>query len=934
MAKNYEVKAKVDMSQHDAALKRSSFEIYKYEKNIKAAQGELNRFSGAVNGTVGGLGNLASALGRGDFMGFANGLKNVIPSMTSLQGGLGGVGGALSSLVNPATLAAAGIAAVGAVMVESVKKVSEFETHLDSLQSLTGLNDAGMKAVSDAAIEMSKNFPASASAIVDSMKLIGSQAPELLKDKDALIQVTEAANTLAGAAQIEVVDAAKAITTTMNQMGVSGAQAKDIINVLAAASQQGSADVAYLNTAFEKAGTAAASAGMNYTQLAAMVESVAPKFSSADVAGSQLASTMLKLSTQANDNFKPAVVGMQQALDNLAKAQLNDAELKKLVGESNITMVKTLIQTKDQFAAYSQSLAGTNTAQEQFATNTDNLEGAIQKLKNTWDAFLLTLGQSGIIQGIIASIQQIIKFVGDLCNEITDTVKVFDLLGTDGTKSVNLLGLQLKAVGVIIHGIMEVVRVVIAVVIDQFNKCANWIADKWAWVKSCLNGNGMFSGVLEKVYDLVKKFVDYINQMRKAWNDLKRDLGLGGSSGGGSGKPAPPKGGKAFSDMTDEEKRAAGYRLVRKGKNKQTGKYEEVWTNEPKAPKLTGGGGGGKGKGNRGGGGKNTPKATTHTPQFEADSIAAYESNIREWNEQLKKQNLTLEEQAQIMEKIVFAQMELDKLRRQQESLQAEIEVSDKFGADIVEKYKKATGNLSLDPDFFKGVTTRREAEQRIQEFLNSTKAKLPVELNIKAPKKLDTSNVGKHLKKNKLEFDGLGEGMKAIQTLSGAFQTLGGAIGDTTGQMLEFVATTMSGIAEMIPAIVSLIGAKQGEATASGVASAASLPFPANLGAIATIISVVTSIFASLASFAEGGIVQSNRRLGDYSLARVNGGEMILNGAAQANLWKAIKTNRLGGEDGTTLVASDVKIKGSDLYLALSNYGKLKGKSGRKMTF
>lgn len=927
MAKNYEVKAKVDMSQHDAALKRSSFEIYKYEKNIKAAQGELNRFSGAVNGTVGGLGNLASALGRGDFMGFANGLKSVIPSMTSLQGGLGGVGGALSSLVNPATLAAAGIAAVGAVMVESVKKVSEFETHLDSLQSLTGLDDSGMKAVSDAAIEMSKNFPASASAIVDSMKLIGSQAPELLKDKDALIQVTEAANTLAGAAQIEVVDAAKAITTTMNQMGVSGAQAKDIINVLAAASQQGSADVAYLNTAFEKAGTAAASAGMNYTQLAAMVESVAPKFSSADVAGSQLASTMLKLSTQTNDNFKPAVVGMQQALDNLASAQLNDAELKKLVGESNITMVKTLIQAKDQFAAYSQSLAGTNTAQEQFATNTDNLQGAIQKLKNTWDAFLLTLGQTGAIQGIIAALQQVIKFLGDLCNEVTETIKVFDLLGTDGTKSVNLLGLQLKVVGAIIHGLMEVVRVVIAVVIDQFNRCANWIADKWNWVKSCLNGNGMFSGVLEKVYDLVKKFIDYINQMRNAWNSLKRDLGLGGSSGGGSGKPAPPKGGKSFSNMTDDEKKAAGYRLVKKGKN-SSGQYEEVWTNEPEPPKLSGGGGGGKhGKGGKGGGGggRHTPKATPQAPQFEANSIAAFESNIREWNDQLKKQNLTLEEQAQIMEEIVFAQMELNKLKREQESLQAETEVSAKFGADLVEKYKKITGNLSLDPEFFKDVKTRKEAEERLQKFMDSLKPHIGVEMDIKPPKNFKVPTINLKPKVDKKEMSqGLKDGIATLDSF-------GEAIGQL-GQMAEDNALSAAGI--IAQAIANMwLGYAQATAQAGKLGPWGWAAFAA--AGLAQTLAVISQIHSN--SYAEGGIIQGASRIGDHnilSLAQVNGGEMILNGAAQANLWKAIKTNRLGGEDGTTLVASDVKIKGSDLYLTLSNYSKVKAKSGRKLSF
>jgi hypothetical protein len=58
-----------------------------------------------------------------------------------------------------------------------------------------------------------------------------------LKDKEGLQDVTEAANVLAEAGQIEVVDAAKAITTTMNQMNVKATEATGIINTLAAASQ-------------------------------------------------------------------------------------------------------------------------------------------------------------------------------------------------------------------------------------------------------------------------------------------------------------------------------------------------------------------------------------------------------------------------------------------------------------------------------------------------------------------------------------------------------------------------------------------------------------------------------------------------------------------------------------------------------------------------
>jgi TP901 family phage tail tape measure protein len=156
-----------------------------------------------------------------------------------------------------------------------------------------------------------------------------------------------------------------------------------------------------LNTAFEKAGTMAAKAGMSYGDLAAAVETVGPKFSSAEVAGQKLQATLLALSVQGNDNFKPAVVGMSQALDNLAKAELTDAQMKELVGASQITMLQALIDGKEQYKEFTKSLVGTNTAYEMMQQNNDNLEGTINKLKSSWDAFMITLGQSSFIQGAI-----------------------------------------------------------------------------------------------------------------------------------------------------------------------------------------------------------------------------------------------------------------------------------------------------------------------------------------------------------------------------------------------------------------------------------------------------------------------------------------------------------------------------------------------------
>lgn len=372
---------------------------------------------------------------------------------------------------------------------------------------------------------MSKGFKSSASEIVDSMKLIGSQAPELLQNQDALMKVTEAANVLSEAAGIEVVDAAKGITTVMNQMGASASEATNIINVLAASSQQGSADVAYLNTAFEKAGTAAKSAGMDYTQLAAAIETIAPKFSSADVAGSTLNSTLLALSVQANDKFKPAVVGMDQALQNLAKAEMDDIQMKNLVGASNITMLKTLIEAKDTFKGFESSLAGTNTAYEQMAINTDNLDGTINGLKSNWEALLLTLGESEIIQGIIQLFQQVMTTLTELINYISATIKEFEGLG-GSINIVDALGAVWKATVAIIKAACEIIEVAIAAVIKLFQKIGQVVRSVWGSIKQTLKDVGFFEPIRNACKSVITWFTNMVQKIQGVWTDFKRWLGL------------------------------------------------------------------------------------------------------------------------------------------------------------------------------------------------------------------------------------------------------------------------------------------------------------------------------------------------------------------------------------------------------------------------
>lgn len=861
-----------------------------FQRMAQAAQRyqqALDQVNQATRGVDSASGQMNNRLGN---------LRGIASDIAS-RSGFGGIAGQLGALVTPAGAATAAVAAVGVVMVQAGKSAAEFETHLDSLQSLTGLSDEAMKDISKGAIEMSKEFKSSASDIVDAMKLIGSQAPELLSDKDALMEVTKAANVLAEAAQIEVVDAAKGITTVMNQMGVSASEASNIINVLAASSQQGSADVAYLNTAFEKAGTAAKSAGMNYVELSAAIETVAPKFSSADVAGSQLASTLLQLSMKASNDFKPSVVGMSQALENLAAAQMSDAEIAKLVGESNVTMLKSLIEARGTFDGYTQSLAGTNTAFEQMAINNDNFEGATTKLKSAWDALLITLGQSGVLQGIADGVMDIMGLLNDIINVISDVINTFDLFGDDVTDNCNISKIQIQMLSDIIKGIGTVLQIVVAVAAKAFNaikdvatNVANGIQNKWNQLKGTLTDNAFVQNIANAWTTIYNKAVEIIGKVKKLWNDFLKWLGLEGKS---TSVPAPMKAGTVKSTSTTST---------------------ELPTNTHTSTSTPSVGGGGRGGGRRGT--TNTTK-TTQTPP-EVGSIAALEAAYNKLNTELKNTVVSDERLAEINKEKAALEEQIKQLKirngllveKKEEPKEVKPQAKEGSIAYVQKQISDKQAALKLE------VVGSDEWKQLSQEIANLTdqQHKIQIEVNgesVKSQFELAAEAAESYKEKMAATQDIVG-------SVGSAFGSLGGAIGGTAGKMMEMAGQTAQAVAQIIPQIVALIGAKQGEALASGTASAAALPFPANIAAIASIIATITTLFASFAgSFADGGVISGGSFHGDKMLARVNAGEMILNPKQQSNLFNALDSG--GAVGGMKNV--EFKISGSTLKGVLKNY-------------
>lgn len=351
------------------------------------------------------------------------------------KGGIGSMDGLVGSVGRLA--GTFGLAASAAsVLQDSIAKATNFEKAVSSLQSLTGMSNTEMAYFKDAAIQMGAKSTQTASQVVEAFKLIGSAKPELLKSKEALKDVTSSAITLAEAAGIDVPEAAKALTGIMNQFGMSASSSNDIINTLAAASQQGAGDINYLNSAITKSGSVAKSMGVSVEESVACIEQLAQSGVDSSTAGTALRNVMLALAKTGKSELSPANVGLVGSLRNLRKMGLSTVEMMNMFGKENIAAAQTLMNTADNADKMKTAITGTNTAFEQAKINNDNFAGSINSLSSAWEGLMLTINSSnGLLKWWVDRTTNLIKNITYLVS--TDDQKISMMVdaqmnGSDG----------------------------------------------------------------------------------------------------------------------------------------------------------------------------------------------------------------------------------------------------------------------------------------------------------------------------------------------------------------------------------------------------------------------------------------------------------------------------------------------------------------------
>ena len=740
----------------------------------------------------------------------------------------------------------------------------QFEKSISSLRSLTGLSGKELDYLKQQAIELGSTTTQSASQVAEAFRIIGSKQPELLKSKEALASVTKNAIVLAEAAGIEVPDAAKALTGALNQMGVGANKAEEYINILAAASQKGAADIPYLNTAIENVGGTAATLGVSFTQMVSAIEAIAPKFSDAGSAGTYLRNILLKLESSADKSVRPSVVGLNEAIINLSIKGWDATRLTEEFGLINVTAAMALVRSKDSYLDFTKSLEGTNTAYEQQKINNDNVAGAINSFKSAWEGLILSLQSSnGIIKISIDRLTGLINKMSEYA----------DPLGTAKAEQKKDLSLKYKediktkASEYVKLGMSEAVAQARATkdIIKQIEKdiFANQSqADRKKRSSS--------SSTLDKLYNTSK--------METIISPLERGMLHGMVSNNET---------LAYSEAMVENLSSIKLEIeaLQAPLQTATNKVDDLGNSLIKA----------------GSGGKSIKELEKELSDLNAmfkDATSDSErSALRGKIESLKKTIKTLE----------------DGERKAPELVKIEppqiIPIQSKSINDLRSELKKLEDQFNSSTSDFERDALRGKIEslkKTVESLIGGSS--IPNLPEINSP----------DLKSDKISsYD---DQIKAISTLGSLFGNLTSMIQSDESAWGSWGLTTISTIAATIGQVAALFAAQ----AAAGIAEQSKLVFPYNIIAMSATAGALVSTIASIPKFATGGIIGGSDYYGDNVIARVNSGEMILNVGQQRNLFEAInKGDFSAGNNGSV----SFEITGDKLVGVLNNYNKKKGK-------
>lgn len=346
-------------------------------------------------------------------------VKEAEKTLNAMGSGLASFAGQLDSLLTAAFKRAAQAAA--ALATASAVVGANFEKQMSKVAAISGASAEGMKALTEEARRIGETTAFSATQAAEGMEQLaqaGFTVPEI-------ITATSDAMSLAGATGLGLAEATELVAASIQQFGLSAADAGKVADVLTQGSQSSLFSIQDLSVAMRYGGSVGKAFGKSLEETVAAMAQFRNIGLTGEQSGTNFRAMMEALGNPTKiareqiealgltmEQLDPKLHSMDEIMKVLGDANMNVAESFAIFGTVAGGNVANLVEQfkagKDSYKQMVEEMKNSNgTASRTFALMADNVAGRFEQLKSAIEEMLLTLFDSmkgpltNLINGLI-----------------------------------------------------------------------------------------------------------------------------------------------------------------------------------------------------------------------------------------------------------------------------------------------------------------------------------------------------------------------------------------------------------------------------------------------------------------------------------------------------------------------------------------------------
>lgn len=468
-----------------------------------------------------------------------------------------------------------------------MKPGMDFEVQMKDVQAITRMTDAEMKNMGDSARSLAKAFGGDASAQIESFgAVIARFGPSIANDNKSMESMGKSISTLSKLMKGDAVGAMDALTTAMLQFGVdindptvAAHEMERMMNVMAAAGNEGASEVGDTAEALKNAGVIARQSNVSFEETNAALQALAQGGRIGAEAGVSLRNVLSKMGgidiiprkAQAKlrelginyDIVSDKTLPFAERLRELQKAQGDATLIAQIFGVENAAAANILLDSIDAQDEMTRAITGTNAAYESAEIVMSSKAEKMSRM-NAWlndlkigffdvagaiTPFVSALGTAAFTVANMAAaytgIKSLIVYMKTL--SIATQIQTVKQWLLNVAMNANPIGLIITAVAALVAGIVyawnkfegfrKVVLGVWEVMKSFGNMLKDYVIDR---IKGIVSGLGLMGEAISKLFsgdfsgawesakqgfrdlsgiDAAQKVSENAGALKEAWND-------------------------------------------------------------------------------------------------------------------------------------------------------------------------------------------------------------------------------------------------------------------------------------------------------------------------------------------------------------------------------------------------------------------------------